>query len=176
MAREFKQIPEAPDYYISNRGEVLSKRVDGKEKMMTMHKNNTTGYMQVVLCIEDKPSRVTKTFYPHQVVAKLFIPNPKGYDRVNHIDHNKINNHIHNLEWCTQAHNIQAYYKSNQKDKPREMKAVEVWSVDGHYIKTFPSINQCSIELKVNPSTVWKGVKGLVKSPKKYEFRYAENV
>ncbi len=175
MSIEWKQIPDAPDYYISNRGEVLSKRVEGKEKMMKQHRNDTTGYMQVKLCIEDKPSRVGKTFYPHQVVAKLFIPNPKGYDRVNHRDLSKTNNHVHNLEWCSQAQNIQHYYNSNAKNKPREMKAVEVWSVDGHYIKSFASINQCSIELKVNPATVWKGCKGMVKNPKLYEFKYADN-
>ena len=41
----------------------------------------------------------------HQLVARAFIPNPNGYDQINHKDENKENNHVSNLEWCTQAYN-----------------------------------------------------------------------
>lgn len=41
----------------------------------------------------------------HRIVAKLFCDNSGGFDVVNHIDGNKLNNHYTNLEWCTQRHN-----------------------------------------------------------------------
>lgn len=41
----------------------------------------------------------------HQLVAKAFIPNPNGYDQINHKDENKENNYVSNLEWCTAAYN-----------------------------------------------------------------------
>lgn len=47
-----------------------------------------------------------KTYKIHRLVAKTFIPNPNNYLVINHIDENKMNNDISNLEWCTQKHNI----------------------------------------------------------------------
>ena len=46
----------------------------------------------------------------HRIVAKAFIPNPLGKPFVNHKDHNKLNNSIDNLEWVTNAENIQHAY------------------------------------------------------------------
>lgn len=46
-------------------------------------------------------------FYPlHRLVAQHFIPNPNGYEQINHIDGNRYNNSADNLEWCTCQHNI----------------------------------------------------------------------
>ena len=41
----------------------------------------------------------------HRLVASAFIPNPNNYDVVNHIDTNRMNNNVNNLEWCTQSYN-----------------------------------------------------------------------
>lgn len=60
------------------------------------------GYERVTLSIDDKP----KTFFAHVIVAKTFIPNPENKPEVNHIDGNKINNHVSNLEWCTRLENV----------------------------------------------------------------------
>ena len=43
--------------------------------------------------------------YIHRLVAEYFLPNPKGYKYVNHLDTNRSNNNVHNLEWCTAKQN-----------------------------------------------------------------------
>lgn len=42
----------------------------------------------------------------HRLVATAFIPNPNGFPVVNHLDSNRLNNNVENLEWCTQWSNL----------------------------------------------------------------------
>lgn len=44
--------------------------------------------------------------FVHRLVAYKYIPNPNGYAYINHIDCNKLNNRVENLEWCTMRMNI----------------------------------------------------------------------
>lgn len=78
--------------------------------------NTSTGYKKVELCKDGK----RKGFKVHRLVAIAFIPNPDNKPEVNHIDGNKINNNIDNLEWVTSSENsIHAYetgLNSNKKD------------------------------------------------------------
>lgn len=54
---------------------------------------------------------VNKAFYLHRIVATAFIPNPQKKEAVNHIDGNRHNNKVENLEWVTHRENIVNSYK-----------------------------------------------------------------
>lgn len=49
----------------------------------------------------------TKPYLVHRLVAETYLDNPNNYSVVNHIDENKQNNSLNNLEWCTHRYNSQ---------------------------------------------------------------------
>ena len=81
---------------VTNQKERLFK---GRVLLQTMNKQ--VQYKQVSLWKENKGT----SYYVHRLVAEAFIPNPEGKPHVNHIDGNRQNNHISNLEWVTSGEN-----------------------------------------------------------------------
>lgn len=75
--------------------------------------NNGNGYLYVTLRIDGK--RVHR--YVHRLVAENFLEKESGKDVVNHIDFDKTNNCVENLEWCTQKENI--YHSVDNMKKPK---------------------------------------------------------
>jgi hypothetical protein len=76
-------------------------RISNYRKVMKTYKINS-GYEAVKLYKNgDKES-----FLLHRLIATSFIPNPTNKPIVNHIDGDKENNHVSNLEWCTNSENI----------------------------------------------------------------------
>lgn len=89
-------------YQVSNLGRVKSLNYmhTGNEKIRKTKKNK--GYLQVSLWKNGKAHHT----YVHRLVAETFIPNIKNLPQVNHIDENKENNRVDNLEWCDQKYNL----------------------------------------------------------------------
>lgn len=65
--------------------------------------DNGNGYLIVSL----NKDGIRKSRYVHRLVAEMFINKPVGKEYVNHIDYNRKNNTVENLEWCTQAENLE---------------------------------------------------------------------
>lgn len=72
-----------------------------REKLLKVRLNNK-GYYTVILYKDSHP----KTFFVHRLVAIAFIPNENDLPEVNHIDENKLNNYVENLEWVTHKENL----------------------------------------------------------------------
>lgn len=92
-------------YQVSNLGRVKSFAL-GFPKILK-GKVQKNGYLLYNLSVS-KNNIVYKK--GHRLVAEYFIPNPDNKPYVNHIDGDKTNNHIDNLEWCTPAENNRHYY------------------------------------------------------------------
>jgi hypothetical protein len=93
---EWRVIGGFDRYSVSNLGRV---RNDRTERMLKPQLNSATGYLHVSLC-----NNGTRTKTIHQLVATAFLGDSDGRE-VNHIDRNRQNNNIHNLEYCTRAAN-----------------------------------------------------------------------
>lgn len=90
-------------YQISNAGRVRKAETGktAKYRILTNHRNQHYYYTTLRI------SGISKNFLIHRLVAEAFISNPRLCKYVNHIDGDKLNNSISNLEWCTHQENCQ---------------------------------------------------------------------
>ena len=81
---------------------------------------NPYGYAAVALA---NGSRPIWNVLVHRLVALTFIPNPRNLAQVNHKDSNKLNNHVSNLEWVSQADNLKHSWRVRTHVSPRGERA-----------------------------------------------------
>ena len=94
-------IPEIKDLYmINDKGEIFS---DNSGRMKTRYRAGSNYRIINFMTQEGKK----RTFRVHRLVAMAFLPNPQNKQEVNHIDGNKENNSLENLEWATRQENAQ---------------------------------------------------------------------
>ena len=94
----FTPINDFPAYTIGNYGTIIGARGTPLSTYA-----NTKGYVKVALSRKNK----TCNRFVHRLIAEHFIPNPSNLPTVNHIDGDKSNNTIGNLEWCSYKDNMQ---------------------------------------------------------------------
>lgn len=154
-------------YYVSDWGNIKNKK--GK----IIAKEFFKGYYRVHLWKNGKG----KHLFIHRLVAIAFIPNQNNYPQINHIDENKLNNRVENLEWCTAEYNSnygtrKERNSKNQINDPKKSKPILVYTYPSmELIGCFPSESEVKRQFGVN--NVAKVVKGLYTHDKGYTFRYA---
>jgi len=123
MKEEWKSIKGFESYYeVSNFGNIKSitstklrtrNRPSTKKEKIFKQRLSKEGYCRTALTVKNKVSYLQV----HRIVAEAFIPNPNNYPVVNHIDGNKLNNHVSNLEWTTSSLNQKHAYDTGLKKK-----------------------------------------------------------
>lgn len=113
------------------------------------------GYLQVVRTNNGKRhyQRV------HVIYAHCFIPNPNNYKYINHIDSDKTNNALSNLQWCTNSQNVyHGWHSGNRTHKNKT--AVIVHDKNGEEVGRYSSIRECGKQLHLDRHKIARILKG----------------
>lgn len=166
MNERWKDITKYEDYYkVSNLGRVKSiDRITidsiGRKKLfkgvILKQDISPAGYKRITL--NKDGGQITK--FVHRLVAQEFIPNPNKLPYINHIDCNKINNTVENLEWVTPLENNLHAIKNNLR---KNFKKVNQYDLSGNLLNTFDSQRDASLKTGV----CYKQINACIKNKQK---------
>ena len=143
------------EYAISNKGNVKNL----KSGRILGERYNSMGYKQIKL--------KGKYYLIHRLVALAFIDNPNNLPQVNHIDENKKNNNVSNLEWCTALYNIN-YSSHKYSCKINQL------TLDGELVKAWESSMQINRETGYSPGNIINCCRGKYKQAYGYRWQYVD--
>ena len=157
---EWKDIPceiinGTKGYKISNYG-----RVKNHKGRITEGYNHESGYLWVSIS--------PKQYLLHRLVAKTFIPNPENKEQVNHIDGNKLNTHVNNLEWCSSIEN--QIHKVN--NGLANISKIIQYDLQMNKINVFNSQIEASTQLNISYSSINKCCNNKQKTAGGFIFRF----
>lgn len=160
-------------YQVSNFGNVRSLMYHNTKgiKRISLLKPATDGkgYLRCAL----SKNNILTTFKVHRLVAQAFIPNPNNYPQINHIDGNKKNNKVDNLEWCTNSINqIHAYSTNLNQGVRGRGTIVGVTYPNGDYVE-FSSLKKAAMALGVHPVTIRIKILGIRPSNKLIGYKFS---
>lgn len=157
----WKDIPEFEGYYqVSNLGNLrsLSRTIlrEGGRKLnlkgkIILPKIDEHGYYKCQLWKNNKP----KSIRVHRLVAKAFLNKSHWQNHVNHIDGNKLNNNLSNIEWCTDEYNQSESIRLGLK-KCQKINKLRNGIIVAEYI----SISQAARESNIDKSNIYRFLKG----------------
>jgi hypothetical protein len=127
-------------YYVSN----LGRFKDSEGLIRDNYKVNENGYIRVYI--------YNKTYAVHRLIAFAFLENPDNKEQVNHIDGNKLNNTLDNLEWVTNKENQVHKFKTGLGNN--FTRTIIQYDLEGNLIKKFTSIVSAAKEMGVSKGNI----------------------
>lgn len=172
---EIKDIPGYEGLYsVDENGNIYSLR----NHIILKPNKNWKGYLQYSLCKNGK----RQLFLGHRLVAMTFIPNPNGLPSINHIDENKENNSVSNLEWCTHSYNkkystyklTEHYARLAELHRAHLSKTVIQMDKSGRTIATFKSLKEAEEQTGINLKNISRVCNGFRKTAGGYIWKYTK--
>lgn len=118
----WRDWPQDPRVKVSDKGNVVSYKRGVRYPLQVRHNNN--GGYQTVGAVHGSPQRV------HGMVAETWLENPNHHKEVNHINGNKDDNRMENLEWVTRSENMRHAYRTDlRKAKGTPIRIVETGEI-----------------------------------------------
>lgn len=140
-------------YYITEDGKCYNSLTNKYLKGQVNYKN---GYLSYNLSL---PDGCEKRLYAHRLVALNYIPNPENKKEVNHIDGNKLNNNISNLEWATSSEN--KYHAINSE--LRKYKHVYCFNSNKELVAEYLNIREAARAANISESIICGEVRKTIK-------------
>lgn len=173
-------IEEFPEYKINTNGEVFSRYkyktsiVIDEWRPLVIVLDKGTGYFLVTMI--NATTKVRKNQFIHRLLAKSFLPNPENKPHVNHIDGNKQNNTLSNLEWATSKENSQHAVNMGLTTYDHCIKMVDqVDLVTGELLATFVSMKEAYDVTRVQHQNISKVCRGLREHAGGFFWRYSQS-
>lgn len=139
ILKDFVKVNEEgfDSYYISKDGRLLKLYKTGNIKFINP-RLDAYGYMRVSITDNNGKRKDRKM---HRLMAQTFLPNPENKPEVNHINGDKTDYRLENLEWCTRSENTKHWHKSILNDKGSSSRKCDLYYF-GEYVKTFDNVKQ----------------------------------
>lgn len=173
-------IKAFPAYKIKEDGSVWSLYKPKSSELGTEYREvspvldrSSTGYLLVTLCHTDEQgNKIRKNKRIHRLLMEAFVPNEFNYPHINHIDGNKTNNSLDNLEWCSPKHNAEHAAKLGLIEPRTATLRVKVRQMDDDFNEIFVhrSLQEAENATGVARQNISKVVRGL--RPKAGGFRW----
>lgn len=155
----WREWPQDPSIMVSNLGYVVSCKRGEPYPLKVSH---TNGGYQIV-----NASRPPQ--YVHRLVAETWIDNPNHYPEVNHINGDKTDNRVENLEWVTHSENMRHAYRTGlNKAEGTPIRIVETG-------ETFESISECARRIGATHGQISNCLAGRQSTCHGYHFEYVED-
>lgn len=162
-------------FQISNLGRLKTTARPKVRERIKMPKNNGKGYWLHDFCIKN----VHHYKYIHRLVAEAFLENPRNKPEVDHLNANRSDNRLVNLEWVSHLENQFNRFTIENREKNKHKIPIVQLSILGDYITTWDSTEQAARFLKISTSTIAAAVSRKRLSAKGYIFlkesEYNEN-
>ena len=173
-----KVIKDYPAYKVTIDGKVLTcfkpktSIITDEWRELKQVYDKSCGYMIVTLCKGKNQGRQNKRV--HRLLMEAFVDNSNNYPQINHIDGNKLNNNLYNLEWCTAKHNSTSAVNMGLCDARRKASEViiEQYDLSGNFITEYPSIHEAGRVTNIAWQNISKVCRGLRKSAGNYYWKY----